>query len=163
MVADRASSSSLTHWHWDTYKKERKQWTKIMLNGLTDKDPEWLVALTKSWSNAPELKVKNGEFESNGYKPEEKAYQLKCKKAGEPTDLVLSIDATKESPLVNPAFVIENWGRKGIVMKTSDGNVVKPGRDFRVGQRKSADGVDAILWLRAEETTPVTITLAPEG
>ncbi|MHC5076448.1 MAG: LamG domain-containing protein [Planctomycetota bacterium] len=162
MVADRASCSSLTHWHWDTYKKEPKVWTKIMLNGLTNKDPQWLVELTKSWSNAPELKVKNEGFESNGYKPAEKAYQLKCKKAGQPTELILSIDATEESPLVNPAFIIENWGRKGIVMKTSDGKIVKPSKNFRVGHRKSAGGSDAIVWLAAEETTPVTITFVPE-
>jgi hypothetical protein len=163
MVADRASCSSLTHWHWDAYKKEPKVWTKIMLNGLTDKDPQWLVELTKSWSNAPELKVKNKGFESNGYEPAEKAYKLKCKTAGQPTELILSIDATKESPLVNPAFIIENWGRKGIVMKTSDGKIIEPSKNFRVGYRKSAGGSDAIVWLAAEETTPVTIIFVPEG
>jgi hypothetical protein len=162
MVADRASSSSLTHWNWDTYKKEPKLWTKIMLNGLTDKDPKWLVALTKSWSNAPQLKIKSGNFESNGYEPAEKAYKLKCKKAGEPTELSLSIDASKDSPLINPAFVIEDWGTRDIVMKNSDGTVVQPGKDFRVGHRKSAGSADAIVWFRAEQTTPVTVTLAPK-
>jgi hypothetical protein len=163
MVADRASSSSLTHWNWDTYKKEPKLWTKIMLNGLTDREPQWLVALTKSWSKPPQLKIKNGNFESNGYEPAEKAYKLKCKKAGKPTELSFSIDASKDSPLINPAFVIENWGKSDIIMKNGDGTVVHPGRDFRVGHRKSTGGVDAIIWLRAEQTTPVAVTLAPKG
>jgi hypothetical protein len=163
MTADRASSSSLTHWHWNTYKKEPKCWTKIMLHGLTDRGATWARTLTASWSNPPELKIKDGNFQVTGYEPAEKAYHLKCISPGEPSELTLSIDATEQSPLVNPAFVIEDWGKKGALMKTSDGAVINPGKNFRVGHRKSAGHSDVIVWLAAEETTPVTIIFVPEG
>jgi len=161
MTSDRASSSSLTHWHWNTYKEEPKCWTKIMLHGVTDKDAAWLTSLNASWSSPPELKIKSGNFEAKGYEAAEKAYQLRCTQPGKPSELTVGIDASEQSPLVNPAFVIEDWGQTSIVMKAGNGAVVKPGRTFRVGHRKSAGVSDAIVWLAAEETTPVTLTFTP--
>ena len=65
---------------------------------------------------------------------------------------------SEEHPIVNPAFVIENWGKRGASL-IIDGNAIKRGKDFKYGHRRTADGYDLIVWVRMETNVPVMITL----
>ena len=162
--SDLASHSSLSHCNWKAYSQTEDSMTKIMLNGLTAKSAAQLVPLAKSWSRPPELKLKKGlfgsDFESEGYDPTERAYQLTCKHAGKPSTLAFELTASKDSPAVNPAFVVKNWGSKGATLKVN-GKTIKRGKDFRVGHRHTVDGSDLVVWLKAEATKPVKISLSP--
>jgi hypothetical protein len=68
------------------------------------------------------------------------------------------INASKDSPVVNPAFVIEDWGTSDVELKVN-GKKIKPGKDFRFGHRHKLDGADLIVWFEAESTKPVEISL----
>lgn len=152
LATDQASHCSLTHMYWDPYEVTETSITKLLLNGLTDKKAEQLVPLTQSWLNPPELKLKNGSrnaFEYHGYDPSERAYQLTCTKQG--ATLEFELVGSKDSPLVNPALVIKNWGVHGVEARQQE--------DFRAGTRAGDEGVDLIVWFRKESNKPETFKL----
>ena len=68
------------------------------------------------------------------------------------------LEASEESPLINPAIIIKNWGSQPASC-TINGNPLADGEDFRQGIRKGKDGEDLILWIKLEEDKPVNITL----
>jgi hypothetical protein len=132
--------------------------TKIMLNGLTDKTVEELVPLTKSWANPPKLTVMGGGFTNKGYDPTDLAFHLTSKQGAQA--LTMKIAASPESPIVDPAFVIDDWGYAGADLKVN-GKTIAHGDNFRVGHRERLDGTDLIVWFRFETTEPVTVKLTP--
>ncbi|MCK4291553.1 MAG: hypothetical protein KAY65_00030 [Planctomycetes bacterium] len=164
MDSDLASHSSLSHCNWKPYAQTENSMTKIMLNGLTAKLAAGLVPLAKSWSISPQLKLKKGllgtSFVGEGYNPTERAYQLVCKRRGKPSTLEFELACSKDSPAVNPAFVVKNWGEKGVALKIG-GKKVTRGKDFRFGHRSTVDGSDLVVWIKTESAEPLTITLTP--
>ncbi|UCF14296.1 MAG: hypothetical protein JSW59_12850, partial [Phycisphaerales bacterium] len=129
MFDDRASHASLSHWYWGPYETTDASMTKIMLNGLTDKTVEELLPLTRSWANPPELEVVGSGFENKGYDPTDLAFHLISKSGAKP--LTMKIAASKESPVVDPAFVVNNWGYDGADLQVN-GNTIEHGKDFRM-------------------------------
>ena len=134
--------------------------SKVLLHGMTGGTVGELAPLAKSWLNAPALEVTEGSLTSDGYNPAERAYELTCNTARRPSALRLELAATRDSPVVNPAFVITGWGTAGVVLKLN-GRTMPQGKDFRVGYRRSAEGRDLIVWIRIRSDEPITLSLAP--
>jgi hypothetical protein len=162
--AVRPSHSSLTHIEWKQYSQDGISRTWIMMHGMTDKPAEELVTLAKSWLYAPELRLQGGlfgsEFTGEGYDPTQRAYVLKCGKMDKPSKLELTLAAGAESPVVNPAFVVKDWGASGASLRVN-GKRVAAGEDFRFGHRRTAASSDLLVWFRAESRRPLRISLAP--
>ncbi len=83
-----------------------------------------------------------------------------CKKRGKPSALEFALAASKNSPVVNPAFIVKGWGKKG-AMLTLRGKKAKPGKGFRSGHRHTVDGSDLVVWVKIESTKPLKIKLTP--
>jgi len=81
---------------------------------------------------------------------------LHCKKS---SDLELKLEASEESPVINPVFVIKNWGDKNAEL-TIDGKKIERGDNFRYGIERTLDSTDLIVWIKTESTKLVTIKLA---
>jgi hypothetical protein len=160
MYDDRASHASLFHWNWGAYEETDNTMTKLMLNGFTTKTAVELIPLTKSWSNPAQLTVRRGEFVSEGYDATELAYHLTCSKPGTSSALRMAIAASKDSPVINPAFVVKEWGLRDAAIEVN-GKSIKRGKDCRVGHRDTLEGTDLIVWIRFESTRPVSIAIAP--
>jgi hypothetical protein len=128
------------------------------LMGLTAQPVEEIVRLARSWSNPAPLKLSGATFESAGYDNTERAYKLARRNPSEASPLEFTLDASPESPLVNPAFVIKGWG-DGAIGLFVDGKPIAPGPDFRTGFVPQADGTDAIVWLRMEANRRVSMRL----
>jgi len=158
MFDDRASHASLSHWFWDAYETTDASMTKIMLNGLTDKTVEELVPLTKSWANPPKLVVMGGGFANEDYDPTDLAFHLTSKQGAQ--ILTMKIAASLESPIVDPAFVVNDWGYAGAALEVN-GKTIAHGNSLRVGHRERLDGTDLIVWFRFEATAPITVKLTP--
>jgi hypothetical protein len=156
MYDDRASHASLSHWNWGHYDMTDNTMTKLMLNGMTTKTAEELIPLTKSWSNPAEIEVDGDGFESEGYDATELAYHLTCEGAGK---VKMTLNASEESPLVNLAFVIKNWGESDVEVMVN-GKGIECGEDYRVGHRYRLEGTDLILWIpyESEKTTEVVVS-----
>lgn len=126
------------------------------LYGMTERPFEDLVVLARSWSEPPDLTVVAGPFDATALDRSERAWHLA--RAGDGDELDVSIKASDRSPLVNAALVIENWG-DAAVLATVDGQAVPRGADFRYGYVNTLDGIDLVVWLRAETTAPTRIKL----
>ncbi len=159
---DRPSHTSLSHIKWKPYAEEEKSRTWVMLHGMTDRDGGELAVLAKSWLHAPQLEMVSRGFTSAGYDLTQRAYVLTCNKAGEPAPLAFRINASEDSPSVNPAFVIKRWGKIGAALKLN-GRAIKRSKDFRFGHRPSDDGYDLIVWIKTESNKPLSVSLSRVG
>jgi hypothetical protein len=132
------------------------------LYGMTERGFGDLVRVARSWNHAPELRVANADFTSQGYSKAERAYQLTCATAGARRVLDLELAGSDASPIVNPALVVRHWGDARPEI-TVDGRRLRPGGTCRVGYRHAVDGTDLIVWLGLEFAKTIRVTLTPVG
>jgi hypothetical protein len=159
VAPDRPSHSSLSHIYWDPYTKTDNSMSKILLHGLTTKSASELVPLAKSWLSAPSIEAQGTGFQSQGYDPTQRAYVIVRQDANAAPQLQLSLQASIESPILNPAFVIKNWGDTEPKLRI-DGKPIVRGSTFRYGFVPSLDGSDLVVWLQIESTKPARFEFA---
>ena len=95
---------------------------------------------------------------SLGYRKNERAYQL-VRKADA---LKFTIQATKESPLVNPAFVVKNWDDRsaGRLQLKINGQIVSDKMTLKKGIEMDTDGSPMlVLWLKYSAEESVTMEI----
>jgi hypothetical protein len=156
---DRPSHFNLTTFvQWNDHEYTEKTRTRIMLQGMTDKKAEALVPLAKSWLQAPTLSSLSDGYKGGLYDQSERAYLIEKTDLGSLASCTFSVDASRDSPLLNPAIIIKNWGSQ-LSTLSINGRIIKQGKDFRQGIRKGPLGDDLILWIRLDRQTPVKITL----
>ncbi len=151
-AGDRAAHSSLA---WGDPKGE------AALYGLTDRPAAALVPLAKSWINPPAIVSGDSwvsdDMPSGVYDYKQRAYVLTMGKKTGRVKFVLK--GSDDSPIVNPAFVIKDWG-DAEPMLTIDGLEFRRGRDFRYGHRHGLEGTDLIVWVKHRSTKPAEISLS---
>ena len=101
-----------------------------------------------------------GRFTSQGYDPTERAFHLRNNINGAAARLDLHIAADPQHPLINPAFVIKNWGDADAVAAV-DGARARPTQQVRFGHRRTLEGTDLVVWLKLESTKPTTVSIVP--
>ena len=148
MAAEQAAHSSLS---WVT------QAAGAFLYGMTDKAPVELLPLAKAWIHPAALQITGTAFYSDGYSQDERAYKLKRAEPGGTLDLELA--GSDESPVFNPALVICGWGENDAALKL-DATDVPRGPNFCSGHRRTLDGTDLILWIKAASEKAVRITIS---
>lgn len=157
---DRPSHFNLTTFvQWEDHKVTPKTRTRIMLQGVTDGKAEQLVPLAKSWLHAPQMKPTGAGYRGGAYDPAERAYVIEKTSPGQ-TACTLTLAASKDSPLINPALIIKNWGRR-LATLSLDGKPIQPGKDCRQGIRRTPRGEDLIVWIRLNKQKPVSLKLEP--
>jgi hypothetical protein len=152
-AADRAASSSLV---WGDPKGE------AALYGLTNKPAVELLALAKSWSSPPLVIAKGiGAVDLDvgvEYDYKQRAFVVRKDKDGA---VEFEILASEDSPVFNPCFVVESWGGADAEVKIN-GRSIKRGKDLRIGHHHTLDGTNLIVWIKAESTKPMTVSLRPK-
>jgi hypothetical protein len=128
---------------------------------MTERSPEKLAVVARSWAKAPELIHQGDGFTNQGYDRGQRAYRLSREAAGQGVPLLFKLEAGKESPVFNPAFLIRNWGEAGASL-VIDGVPVRRGSDFRLGHRKRIDGTDLIIWIRKESMEPLNFLITDQ-
>jgi hypothetical protein len=158
VTPDKPGHFNLTTFvQWNDYSKTDKTRTRIMLQGMTKDKAEELVPLAKSWLNAPEMVISSKGFEGGNYDEAERAYILE-KTDGDDNSLEIIFKGSVESPLINPAVIIKNWGNRRASLLINGKNIIQK-EDFKQGIRKSLEGEDLILWIRLDSKNPVEISL----
>jgi hypothetical protein len=161
VAPDRASHTSLSGFHvWEDYELTCNSQTRIMLHGMTEKPAAGLIPLARSWLSAPKLKVLVSGVENQGYDPTQRAYVLSRSGRDGPGAVEFEMQASPESPVVNPAFVIQRWGDKGATLKVN-GKPVARGKEFRFGHVHQLDSSDLIAWFKLESAQAIKISLSP--
>jgi len=128
----------------------------VVQYGFTDKEIESLVPAARYWQQPPPVaSVSGGEF--LGFHRDEKAYHFMSHNE---SGLSFSIEATEQSPVVNPAFVVHNCNADQIEIDI-DGQPVRTGKDVRIGREYDTEGRPmAILWIRRMSDDPLDIHLS---
>ncbi|MCK5640850.1 MAG: hypothetical protein KAJ19_08635, partial [Gammaproteobacteria bacterium] len=156
-VPDRPSHFNLTTFiQWNDYEYTKKTRTRIMLQGVTDKQADKLVPLARSWLQAPKMKITSDAYKGGIYDQSERAYLIEKTDPRNSPSCTFVLEASKDSPLLNPALIIKNWGNQ-LSTLSIDGKKIKQGKDFRQGIRKGPFGEDLIIWIRLDKQKPVKI------
>jgi len=101
--------------------------------------------MAKSWLNAPEMTINTVGYTGGRYDRSEKAYIIEKIDLENAKYLEVSIMATTESPLINPAIIIKNWGMDLPRVKINNSPLSK-GKKLRMGIRSTAQSNDLIIW-----------------
>jgi hypothetical protein len=126
------------------------------LFGLSKQTPAELVALDLSWQHPAQAKVTSGNF-SVKFEPSQKAYVLTPNEGhAAAKNVALTLDASDQSPLVNPAFVIKDWGESSAEVKIEGKKLSS--QDLRIGLNHRLEGTDLIVWIRNVSKRSVLVT-----
>ena len=122
--------------------------------GFTTEPVTTLIPRAKSWQSPPAVNVvKGGSFIE--YSRAEKAFLFDYEGK---SALSCRINASSVSPLVNPAFVINNCSSDHLQI-ILNGKRVKSGKSCRIGQSYDTAGIPrTIIWLDLKSDKPVSIT-----
>jgi hypothetical protein len=169
---ERGYSTSLGHiLNWWHYRRTENILEQVYLSGMTKaQDPaEELLPLAKSWLEPPRLQMRGLEprYRERIYDPAQRAYIIRRQDRGRGA-LQLSLEgyeSDEDEPgaplwIVNPAFVIKDWGNEGVAIKVN-GKQVKPGEGYRVGYESTETGTDLILWFKRESREKMKFELRP--
>ena len=108
------------------------------------------------------MEIAAGGFRSEGFDATERAFVVSREGAVVSQPLQVTLRASGESPLVNPALVIRNWGLSPARVEI-DGQPVPAGNDLRIGSVHRLEGDDLVVWIRKDATAPLRIRVAPAG
>jgi hypothetical protein len=147
LVSDRPSHFSLSSSVPVIHRKEGSS-EAMFLYGMTDQPAETLAPLSRSWNSAPAATLAGSCYEGGAYKKSERAYIFTAKASGA-GPLEFTLEATPDSPIHNPAFVVKNWGNRPAKL-SMDGKPLPRGKDFRFGHNKTIDGTDLIVWVKTQ-------------
>ncbi|MHC4541124.1 MAG: LamG domain-containing protein [Planctomycetota bacterium] len=127
----------------------------MAMYGLTNRSAAELAPLARSWKQAPKLVEAQG-CSSEGYIKQERAYRLTAKGPA----ISFKLQASKASPVVNPCFVIKNWGSDSKAALKVNGKKIEPGKSFRQGIIRDTDGTQTlVIWIKTESTKSIRLTL----
>jgi hypothetical protein len=132
--------------------------TRFALMGMTDGSTAALAPLARSYHQPPAVAIRSDGFQSEGFSVAEKAFIFTRAARHPDAELGLAIAASADSPLVNPAFVVRNWGAESVSVSL-DGKPVPTGDSCRVGFRETPTGRDLILWLGMTAESPTRLGL----
>jgi len=158
---DRMAHGSLPHIFWDDATPFGEQGLfqeKLLLEGLSDKPAKEIVPLAKSWLN-----LAAGQSLAEGLRVEydaaQRAYVL-TRENGQGKQLTIRLNASPESPIVNPAFVVPNWGNDRGARTSFDGKKPTDTIVIRQGVVRRANGVTAlVIWMEMSRIEPLQVTI----
>ncbi len=156
---DRTAHSSLTHVFWDSSTQFGEKGLfeeKILMEGMSRKPAKELLPLAKSWLTPAEAET--GEGVSAVYDPAQRAYVL-TRSSGDVKTLTVSLNGSKDTPIVNPVFVVENWGSDKPAKVTIAPSLTLT--DTRQGIVRRANGVNAlVVWMEFSTESPIEVQIA---
>jgi hypothetical protein len=146
--ADRPSHTSLSHIFWPVYQQDQQSVSKILLDGLTMHSAAELAALAASW-RSPALIDATGAQDAH-YDPAQRAYVLSANSR----ETRITLHGSPESPVMNPALVIENWTGDAVVSSDLGASEkIKSGFVDELGGRR------LIVFLEVSSANDVKITV----
>jgi hypothetical protein len=129
------------------------------LIGLSTDNLDKHITFARYWNNPPDIVNLNENLIYLGFCKDERAFYLK-KIGPKPKFHKFDLAVTENSPLVNPVFIIENWGSDEILLEIND-QIMNPGKNFKYDYRRTLDGTDLIVWLKYNSTEPISLAIKP--
>lgn len=155
---DRASHFSLAWCGPPPHKGDGDVYWWTWMYGASTQPAVSLVSIARAWLKAPGL---SGENFTSRYDLTQRCYVVSPKDSGQTQGLKFRLEAGQDNPVLNPAFVVENWGHRGAAVRVN-GREVQRGKDFRAGFIRRVNRYDLVVWMSLESKSPVSIELGPE-
>lgn len=130
--------------------------TRFALCGMTDQPAASLAPLARSWRQAPKAATRSVGFTGGTFSLGEKAYRFV--QTANAADLVIDVAASDGSPLVNPAFVIENWTGPQPAVEWN-GKKLTQGKDCHSGLLVTPKGSNLVIWIRTTATKATRVVI----
>ncbi len=163
-------STSLGHTlNWWHFRRTDNILEQVYLSGMTNmEDPaSHLIDLYQSWLTYPRLLMGGlgNPYTQMTYDMTQKAYIIPGDhEEAKELSFALGFEIDDEDPvavtIVNPAFVVKNWGNSGVKVLIDNEEVVE-NTDYRVGYEVTPEGTDLILWTNLKKSEKVEFKLTP--
>jgi len=133
---------------------DREYWNGLY--GMNEMTMTELVSFGRSWAYAAEMTVSSKNFVSKGYDLSQRCYQIE-NTGQKPGQVELSLQGSKESPLINPAIFVKNWNSNGAKVLVNG----KETKNCRLGINHELEGNDLVIYISINETKPLKINILP--
>jgi hypothetical protein len=111
--------------------------------GITNLPAAGLRDLNRSWNYAPALGNISGA-ESKGYEKGQRAYVLTKRSAA----ISFSLEGSEDSPILNPCFIIKNWGADSKARIKINNKNLSAGGKIKQGIIRDTDGTKTlVIWI----------------
>jgi hypothetical protein len=152
---DRVSSSCIGTLYGLHHQLDDGRVDMYNIYGITNLPAAGLRDLNRSWNYAAALTGLSGA-ESNGYEKGQRAYVL-AKKSG---SVSFSLEGSEDSPILNPCFVIRNWGSDSKArIKINNKNQTADSK-IKQGIIRDTDGTKTlIIWIDQKSYEKVLYTI----
>jgi hypothetical protein len=134
-----------------------KKFWSCWMYGASEQSPEELSLLARSWLQPPQMRSLESNFTSEGYDFTQRAWILNAGN-GKSDKLRIEIQASAESPVVNACLVIKGWDAENVTIQLDDKKLQK-NNDFRIGNRRSIESEDLILWINVKSEKSLNLTI----
>ena len=124
------------------------------LYGMNRMSMKELVNFGRSWAYPSEMSMSGSGFASLGYDRSQRCYQVERREPGG-GPLEITLQGTKDSPIVNPAIRIKNWNVDSAKVLVNG----KLGDEVRLGFHHGIEGTDLVLFALINETAPLKLTI----
>jgi hypothetical protein len=152
LAADRPGHTSLSHIYWPISEQDKQHIGRILMTGLTTLAAAQLAPLAESWRTPATAVVSNGGMIR--YDASQRAYLVT---GIGPGTFSITLHGSRQSPLLNPAFVVEDWhGNATISVKTGSSDT---SGEVRTGYVKELEQTKLIAFLTLSSKQDVTITV----
>jgi hypothetical protein len=126
------------------------------LYGMNNMNMDELIRFGRSWAYAPALSLSGNGSISKGYDKTQRCYHLENQNSKAAT-IELTLDGSKDSPVVNPAILVKNWNSAGAKILVNG----KEYRNGKIGINHQLDGDELVLYIPVKLDKPVKITVLP--
>jgi hypothetical protein len=126
------------------------------LYGMNTMDVDRLIRFGRSWAFAPELTVTGSGAVSHGYDRSRRCYRLLNPK-NEIAPVAFTIAGSGDSPVVNPAVIIQGWNAEGARVFVNG----QEWEDCEIGLFHKLDGTDLTLFLWLESDSRIDVRVVP--
>jgi len=169
---DEGYSVSLGHTlNWWHYRRTDRILEQVYLSGMiaSDDPVAELSDLAKSWLHYPRLMMEGFELSYTRpiYDQAQRAYIVPREdKGARPFKFQLGFPDRFQEELairvyiVNPAFVIKDWGNTDAEVKIN-GNIVEPGDKLRIGYEQHDSGTNLVVWLNYKSRENLHVEIKP--
>ena len=161
LANDRVTSSAITSP--EPVKKLRNIDNSVegrFIMGISDRPVKELIPFAKFWLSPPTIKIENSNYSLEGFNKNDRAYHISknIENAGE---LKFIVDANPDSPLVNPVFIIDNWGNYNLNFFVN-GTEINSKNLIRYSVQRTLKEQNLIVWLEINSIEGIEISMIPK-
>ncbi len=119
-----------------------------------------MVTLARSWLSPAQIAAAGKGVTAQQYDPAQRAYVIHRDAGDASQPLTVTLSASHDSPLVNPALVVENW--QGPASVRINGKPVSGKEHVRTGLSNNEGISSLIVWFKLEAESKTVIQLDPK-